>query len=202
MKPSIGILDCGSGNLRSVEKAFRHQGSKPEVSGKIELEWDGLVLPGVGAFGHAMANLEKVRDDIITYVETGKPFLGICLGLQVLFESSEEDPDSSGLGLIKGQVVRIRGNKVPHMGWNSLDIKIKSKILNEIKTGEYLYFVHSYHGEPEEEVTVASCRYQGQDLTACLERDNIHACQFHPEKSGVLGLRIISNFVEISSGGC
>lgn len=198
--PSIGILDCGSGNLRSVYKAFTREGSYPVVSREVDPAWDGLVLPGVGAFGHAMRSVNSVKDDLLAFIEEGKPFLGICLGLQVLFESSEENPGLPGLCIIKGKVVRIKGDKVPHMGWNSLDLLKKSHILKGIQNGSYFYFVHSYVARANEDVTVATCEYSGQALTAVIERENIHACQFHPEKSGEFGLRIVRNFINISRG--
>lgn len=200
-RPKIGILDCGSGNLRSVYKAFRREGALPVISKAVDPEWDGLVLPGVGAFGHAMRNIDHVRDDIFSFVRGGRHFLGICLGLQVLMESSEENPGAAGLGLVPGSVVRIEAEKVPHIGWNSLDIKKESQILAGIETGTYFYFVHSYHADPADEVVVASCSYQGSNLTAAVETGNVHACQFHPEKSGSEGLKIIGNFSRLAGDG-
>jgi glutamine amidotransferase len=199
--PTIGIIDCGSGNLRSVSKAIQRQGGLPEVSGDVDDSWDGLVLPGVGAFGHVMNSVDPVKADLLGFVDRGKPFLGICLGLQVLFESSEENPGLPGLGLMKGEVARIEAEKVPHMGWNSLEIPRPTRFLRGIGRDDYFYFVHSYAALPEEEVTTATCEYEGRSITAVVERDNIQACQFHPEKSGALGLRIIRNFIEIAGDG-
>jgi glutamine amidotransferase len=196
--PTIGVLESGSGNLRSVSKALEREGARFEISREVSPDWSGLVLPGVGAFGHTMENLKDARVDLLAYIDSGKPFLGICLGLQVLFESSEESPGVNGLGLMRGKVGRIAGRKVPHMGWNSLDIARESHILAGIRKGDYFYFVHSYAALPEEDVTVATCEYAGQSLTSVVGRDNVHACQFHPEKSGTLGLRIVRNFVAMS----
>lgn len=201
MEPVIGVLDCGSGNLRSVSKAIAREGGVPDISKDVDPSWEGLVLPGVGAFGHAMQSIGKAREGLLAFIDDGRPFLGICLGLQVLFESSEESPDIKGLGLIKGGVTRIEAKKVPHMGWNSLDILKDSKVLAGIRKGDYFYFVHSYVAQPEEEdVVVATCEYAGRALISVVERDNVSACQFHPEKSGALGLRIIRNFIDISKG--
>ena len=196
--PIIGVLESGSGNLRSVSKALEREGTRAEISGAVDPRWDGLVLPGVGAFGHTMENLREARGDLLSFIDAGKPFLGICLGLQILFESSEENPGVDGLGLMKGQVRRIVGRKVPHMGWNSLEISRDSPILKGIRKGDFFYFVHSYAACPEEDVTVATCGYAGQSITSVVGRENVNACQFHPEKSGVLGLRIIRNFVGMS----
>jgi glutamine amidotransferase len=199
--PTIGVLESGSGNLRSVSKAFEREGARFEISREVDPDWNGLVLPGVGAFGHTMENLKDARADLLAYIDSGRPFLGICLGLQVLFESSEESPGVDGLGLMRGKVGRIAGRKVPHMGWNSLEIATHSPILTGIKEGDYFYFVHSYAALPEEDVMVATCEYAGQSLTSVVGRENVHACQFHPEKSGVLGLRIVRNFVGMSREG-
>lgn len=200
-QPLIGILDCDCGNLRSVSKALGKVGARGEVSKRVNPDWSGLILPGVGAFGHAVGSMAGTKGHVKAYVANRKPFLGICLGLQVLFESSEESPGVDGLGLMHGRVTRIEGRKVPHMGWNSLDIRRSSAILRGIRSGDYFYFVHSYAAAPEEDSLVASCQYGTGDLTAVVERDNIFACQFHPEKSGALGLRVLKNFIEICRGG-
>jgi glutamine amidotransferase len=199
--PTIGVLDSGSGNLRSVSKALEREGARPEISMTVNHEWDALVLPGVGAFGHTMENLSEAREDLLSYIESGRPFLGICLGLQVLFESSEESPGAPGLGLMRGEVRRIVGRKVPHMGWNSLEVSGNCPIFRGVDSGNFFYFVHSYAACPEEDVTVATCTYSGQELTSAVSRDNVHACQFHPEKSGAAGLRIVRNFTELCREG-
>ncbi len=199
--PTIGILDCGSGNLRSVAKAIAREKGLPEVSRAVDHGWDGLVLPGVGAFGHTMKAIGAELEDILKFVSEGKPFLGICLGLQILFEYSDESPGQPGLSVMRGKVVKIIGRKVPHMGWNSLDITKRSSLLDDVHQGDFFYFVHSYAAMPDEDVTVATCEYEGRPLTAVVERGRVYACQFHPEKSGAVGLRIIGNFVRICAGG-
>jgi glutamine amidotransferase len=196
---AVGILDCGSGNLRSVSKALDRLGSRPTISAEVDPDWDGLILPGVGAFGHAMEHLGDPAP-ILDFVSSGKPFLGICLGLQVLFESSEEDPGVAGLGIMEGKVERIRARKVPHMGWNSLELLRQSRILEGIRPGDYFYFVHSYSAVAEKDLAAAICEYEGQSITAAVERDNVSACQFHPEKSGAMGLRILANFLKMCGG--
>ena len=198
--PVVGVLDCGSGNLRSVSRAIIHEQGTPQISTRIDPDWSGLMLPGVGAFGHAMRAVRAVKDDLLTFLHGGKPFLGICLGLQVLFESSEESPEEPGLGMMKGSVARIEAAKVPHMGWNSVQVSWESPLFEGVKSGEHFYFVHSYAARPEEHVVVATCEYEGHGIVSAVERDNVHACQFHPEKSGRAGLRIIRNFVKMSGG--
>jgi glutamine amidotransferase len=199
MKPQIAIVDYGMGNLRSAYRGLERGGAKPVITDKKEdLEAsDAIVLPGVGAFEDAMANLYPLREVIIKEAEK-KPMLGICLGLQLLFTTSEEG-EGRGLDLIKGRVVRLPRNvKIPHMGWNSLEIKRDSRLLAGIKSGDYFYFVHSYYALPEEEVTVATTSY-GVEIPAIVEKGNVFATQFHPEKSGKLGLKLLENFVEIAS---
>ena len=199
--PIIGVLDSGSGNLRSVSKALEREGTRPDISRTVNPDWDALVLPGVGAFGHTMENLSEARGDLLSYIGGGRPFLGICLGLQILFESSEESPGAPGLGLMRGRVRRIEGRKVPHMGWNSLEVSGNCPIFRGVEAGNFFYFVHSYAACPEEDVTVATCTYSGQELTSAVSRDNVHACQFHPEKSGAVGLRIVRNFTKLCREG-
>ncbi len=194
----IAIIDYGSGNLRSISNAFRCIGADALVtsSSKTMDEADAIVLPGVGAFGSAMEKLEESRETILENIGEGKPFLGICLGLQVLLDESQESPGVRGLGLVPGRVLRIPpGNKVPHMGWNQLIIKRGSELLDGVDD-EYFYFVHSYHAEPEGDVVSATTDY-GIEMTAVIEKDNIHATQFHPEKSGEAGLDILRNFTGI-----
>ena len=194
----IAIIDYGSGNLRSIANAFRRIGADARVTSDPQIleAADALVLPGVGAFGSAMAKLEDLRETLLGNIRDGKPFLGICLGLQVLLSESQESPGVQGLDLIPGRVIRIPpGNKVPHMGWNQLVI-VKDSQLLEGAEDEYFYFVHSYYAEPSTDVVVARTDY-GVEMTAAIESDNIHATQFHPEKSGEAGLDVLRNFVEI-----
>ena len=197
----IAIIDYGSGNLRSISNAFRKIGAEVQVTSSPESinDSDALVLPGVGAFGSAMDKLENLRDPIIRNIEDGKPFLGICLGLQVLLSESQESPGVRGLDVIPGRVVRIPpGNKVPHMGWNQLVPRMDSPLLEGVED-EYFYFVHSYHAEPAEDVVSATTEY-GIEMTAVIDADNVYATQFHPEKSGEAGLDILRNFREIIRG--
>ena len=199
----ISIVDYGMGNLRSVKKAFESLGFLPTVTSNPEeiLNSGGLVLPGVGAFGDCMKNLEEYNliEPIRLFIKDGKPFLGICLGLQLLFEESEESPDVNGLGILKGKVVRFprfdEGRlKVPHMGWNQVDARRPLPILKGIPVGSWFYFVHSYFPEPEDSTVIAGITHYGIEFTSAIEKDNIFACQFHPEKSSTLGLRILENF--------
>ncbi len=196
----IAIVDYGMGNLRSVARAVEYAGAEPVVTSEVETidRCNGIILPGVGAFEDAMANLYPVRDYIIKSAEE-KPILGICLGLQLFFTYSEESKAGErGLNLIRGKVVRLpEGLKIPHMGWNSLEIKKESRLLDGIKQGEYFYFVHSYYAQPEEDVVVATTKY-GVDIPAVVEKGNVFATQFHPEKSSKAGLRIVKNFVDIA----
>ncbi|WP_456474044.1 imidazole glycerol phosphate synthase subunit HisH [Candidatus Pyrohabitans sp.] len=200
MRPRIAIVDYGMGNLRSAYRGLERGGAKPVITDKKEeLEAsDAIVLPGVGAFEDAMANLYPLREVILREAEK-KPLLGICLGLQLLFTSSEEG-EGRGLDLIKGRVVRLPSSvKIPHMGWNSLEIKRSSGLLAGIKNGDYFYFVHSYYAQPEDDVTVATTSY-GVEIPAVVEKGRVFATQFHPEKSGKLGLKLLENFVEIAGG--
>lgn len=199
----IAIVDYGMGNLRSVSKAFQSQ----EIPAIVTRNPDdisnasGLVLPGVGAFGDCVKNLSDygLIDPILNFVDSGKPFLGICLGLQVLFEESEEAPGVKGLGLIKGKVIRFpdfkeEGLKVPHMGWNQITITQDVPILNGVAENSWFYFVHSYYPSPEDDSVSAVKTTYGFEFTAAVQKDNIFASQFHPEKSSDLGLKIIQNF--------
>jgi glutamine amidotransferase len=199
----IAIVDYGMGNLRSVSKAFQSQGFTVNVTrdpGDIR-EASGLVLPGQGAFGDCVKNLEEngIFQTIKEFIQSGKPYLGICLGLQVLFEGSEESPGVAGLGLLKGKVVRFPSFKkerlkVPHMGWNRIGIRKKTALLEGIPDGSWFYFVHSYFPVPEDESVIAiTCTY-GLEFTAAVATGNIFACQFHPEKSSAYGLLLLRNF--------
>lgn len=197
----ITIVDYGMGNLRSVSRAFENQGFEVQVTSDMEKIYhaSGLVLPGVGHFGACVRNLQKLRlsDAIDNHIKEGKPFLGICLGLQILFEQSDESPGYPGLGILSGKVSRFprsRNLKVPHMGWNQIHFESESSILSGIPDGSWFYFVHSYYVEPaENDVNRITSEY-GVTFTAAVERDNVFACQFHPEKSSELGLRILKNF--------
>jgi len=198
----IAIIDYGMGNLRSVYRALEYAKAKPVITSSVEeIEAsDALILPGVGAFEDAMANLLPLREVIIKSAQE-KPLLGICLGLQLFFtESEESELGEKGLDLIKGKVIRLPENvKIPHMGWNGIEIKKESRLLDGIKNGEYFYFVHSYYAVPEEDVVVATTGYS-VEVPAVVEKGSVFATQFHPEKSGKAGLRIIKNFVEIARG--
>ena len=198
----IAIIDYGAGNLQSVEKALRHIGCSCTVTGSPQelMSAQAAVLPGVGAFGEAMAGLRSRGLDsaIKSYVKTGRPFLGICLGLQVLFESSEESPGTEGLSLLPGKILRLPedcGLKVPHIGWNSLDLKGPGWLLKGLPREPYVYFVHSYYLQTEPELVCATARY-GATIHAAVQSGSIAACQFHPEKSGSTGLSILRNFAE------
>lgn len=194
----IVIIDYGSGNLKSIKNGFSKIGEETVVSNDInEMEKaDALVLPGVGAFGTAMEHLENYRNIIHEHVNSGKPFLGVCLGLQVLFTKSQENEGVKGLDVFKGEVVKIpeKGLKIPHMGWNDLKIVNECPILDGIGK-DYMYFVHSYYVKPDDEDIIAATTNYGVDLTAAVCRDNVFATQFHPEKSGEVGLNILRNFV-------
>ncbi|MGC6176338.1 imidazole glycerol phosphate synthase subunit HisH [Lacrimispora sp. 38-1] len=201
----IAIIDYDAGNLKSVEKALASLGEKPVVTRDKEtiLSADKVILPGVGAFKDAMDKLcQYDLPGVIRQVtEKGTPFLGICLGLQLLFESSEEGEGVKGLSILPGKIVKFPdtpGLKVPHMGWNSLTIRPGARLFKGLDSGAYVYFVHSYYLEADRESDVAaSCEY-GVVFGASVERDNIFACQFHPEKSGDTGLKILKNFIELT----
>jgi len=202
----IAIVDYGMGNLRSVSKAFEHQGFPVTVArdpGEIS-NASGLVLPGVGAFGDCVSNLEAygLTEPIKEYIDSGRPFLGICLGLQVLFEESEESPGVRGFGVLKGKVVRFpdfkqQRLKVPHMGWNRILINKRVPVLDDIPDKSWFYFVHSYYPKPEDDtISVVKADY-GIEFTAAVGKENIFASQFHPEKSSELGLKILRNFAAL-----
>lgn len=200
MSEKIVIIDYGMGNLHSVNKAMKYVGAEVEVTSEATkiAKADKVILPGVGAFGDCMLNLEKygLVPVIKETLASGKPFLGICLGLQLLFEGSEEAPGIQGLGFFKGQVEKIKTDlKVPHMGWNSLVLKNPSPLLAKSADG-YVYFVHSFHAVPEDKAIItAVCNY-GIEVTAAVGRANVQAVQFHPEKSSKVGLGILQAFKE------
>ena len=199
----IAIIDYDAGNIKSVEKALQYLGEEAVITqdaGEI-LMADKVILPGVGAFGDAMEKLNRygLVPVIHEVVEKGIPFLGICLGLQLMFESSEEAPGVEGLGLLKGKIVRIPegdGLKVPHMGWNSLSFPKEGRLFVGIPENSYVYFVHSYYLQAEEDIVTATAEY-GVTIHASVEKGNVFACQFHPEKSSHTGLTILKNFVEL-----
>lgn len=200
----IAIIDYGAGNLYSVKNALDFLGAESCVTGNAEeiLNADKVILPGVGAFGDAMECLRKsgLEDAVREAAESGKPFLGICLGLHLLFEESEESPNVKGLGIFKGKIVKIPESgtlKIPHMGWNSITVAKDSKILKNIGNIPYVYFVHSYYVKPQCEDIVSAYTEYGQSLAVAVERDNIFATQFHPEKSGDMGMTILKNFIEL-----
>lgn len=201
----IAMIDYDAGNIKSVEKALQKLGVDVVITKdpKVILEADKVILPGVGAFGDAMANLKKYElDDVICQVvEKGTPFLGICLGLQLLFERSDETPGVKGLGILKGEIRRIpdRENfKIPHMGWNSLHLQNQGRLFKGLSENAYVYFVHSYYLKAEEAEIVKATTEYGVEIHASVEKGNIFACQFHPEKSSDVGLQILKNFVELS----
>ncbi len=207
----IAIIDYGVGNLFSVEKALTAVGAKVKITSDAKdlQSAEKLVLPGVGAFGDCMKNLEATGliPTILEQVATMKPLLGICVGLQILFEDSEESPDAKGLGIFKGKVKKIQASnlKIPHMGWNSIKIGRKnsavkfsaSKLLKNLGDKNYFYFVHSYHAVPSNENLITATTDYGEEVTAAVELGNIFATQFHPEKSGDVGLQVLKNFVEL-----
>lgn len=200
----IAIIDYDAGNLKSVEKALIKVGAEPVVTrdASVILQADKVILPGVGAFGEAMEKLNSfgLVDTIYKVAEKGTPLLGICLGLQLLFEYSEEKEGCKGLSILKGGVKRIPdapGLKVPHMGWNSLAVKESAKLFQNLPADPYVYFVHSYYLQAEDPEVVAATAEYGVTVHASVEKDNVFACQFHPEKSGEIGLTILKNFVEL-----
>ncbi|MGB8453649.1 MAG: imidazole glycerol phosphate synthase subunit HisH [Anaerocolumna sp.] len=200
----IAIIDYDAGNLKSVEKALIYLGEDTKITRDKEeiLNADKVILPGVGSFGDAMGKLRsyKLIDTIKKVAESNKPFLGICLGLQLLFESSEESSGIDGLGILEGKIMRIPncdGLKIPHMGWNSLVIKTGSKLFKGIDNEAYVYFVHSYYLKAKNDEEVAATTHYSTLIHASVEKGNIFACQFHPEKSGGVGLKILRNFAEL-----
>ena len=201
----IAIIDYDAGNIRSVEKAFNYLGQETIVTRDkdIILSADKVVLPGVGSFGDAMEKLNKYKlVQVIEDVCSKKtPFIGICLGLQLLFKSSDECKGVSGLGILDGEILRIpeeSGLKIPHIGWNSLEIAPDGRLFKDIDNQSYVYFVHSYYLKAKDEGIVKAVTDYGCRIHASVEKDNIFACQFHPEKSSETGLKILSNFANLS----
>ena len=201
----IAVIDYGAGNIQSVVKALNHIGCDCIVTNKKNelLKADGAIMPGVGSFGDAVDSMIRsdTKDAVLEFIERGKPFLGICLGLQLLFPSSEESPNTAGLGLLKGTITRIpaeSGLKIPHMGWNSLKILKHDGIFKGIEGEPYVYFVHSYFLTAEAQSIVTAQTEYGIKIDASVQKDNILATQFHPEKSGKVGLKILQNFINIT----
>lgn len=198
----IAVIDYGMGNLHSVSKAVERLGFSVKVTSEEQemMDCSAAILPGVGAFGDAMANLKETKLDqaVVKYAESGKPLLGICLGMQLLLTESEEYGNHDGLHLIPGKVVRFRGDyKVPHMGWNRLKFLQQSPIFSGLDEG-HVYFVHSYHALlDQKEHLLASTDYY-QDVTAVIGKGNVYGMQFHPEKSGALGMQLLHNFLKLS----
>jgi glutamine amidotransferase len=200
----IVIIDYGMGNLRSVQKGFEKVGHQALVTSDPAqvAAASKVVLPGVGAFEDAIAELRRLNlvKPVLNAIDSGKPFLGICLGLQLLFDVSYENGRHEGLGVLPGEVVRFdlpKGYTVPHMGWNQLNIRHRAPILNDVAEGTYVYFVHSYYVVPKDSQVIATETDYGGPFCSMIWRDNIFATQFHPEKSQAEGLRILKNFAEI-----
>lgn len=200
----ISIIDYDAGNIKSVEKALAHLGEEAVITRDRDtiLASDKVILPGVGAFGDAMAKLKEygLVEVIHEVVDRNIPFLGICLGLQLMFESSEESKGVAGLGLLKGHILRIpekEGLKIPHMGWNNIKVREDSRLFKNLPENPFVYFVHSYYLKTEDETVVAATTDYSVNIHAAVEKDNLFACQFHPEKSSDTGLQILKNFIEL-----
>lgn len=205
----IAIIDYDAGNLKSVEKALTllEQPSVITRDRKEILQADKVILPGVGAFGDAMEHLKHFElDKVIKEVcAKGTPFLGICLGLQLLFDGSEESAGVEGLGILPGDIVKIPdtpGLKIPHIGWNSLSFQNHGRLFESFDQETYVYFVHSYYLKARDEQIVKATTEYGTHIHASVEKDNVFACQFHPEKSSTVGLQILTNFAKIQGGAC
>ena len=204
----IAIIDYDAGNIRSVEKALRHLGEEVVLTRdpSVLRNADGVILPGVGSFGDAMEHLHAfgLVPVICEIAASGKPFLGICLGLQLLFEESEESPGVRGLGILKGKIRRIPdtpGLKIPHMGWNALHLQNDGRLFRGIPEDTYVYFVHSYYLEAENPFIVKATTQYGTEIHASVEDGNVFACQYHPEKSSDCGLEMLRNFADLCKKG-
>ncbi len=200
----IAILDYDAGNIKSVEKAMQLLGQEVRITRDREtaLRADKVILPGVGAFGDAMGKIRQygLFEVIHEVVDKGTPFLGICLGLQLLFDRSDESPGVEGLGILKGEILRIPetpGLKIPHMGWNSLEFQNNGRLFRNMEPKSYVYFVHSYYLKAADEGIVTAVTEYGAQIHASVEQKNVFACQFHPEKSSDVGIQILKNFIAI-----
>ncbi len=200
----ITIIDCGINNLRSAQKAFEHLGYQTQVTRDADVVAgaEKLVLPGVGAFGAAMQSLRAANlvEPIQQTIKSGTPFLGICLALQLLFEESEELGLNQGIGAVAGRVVRFDDApdlKIPHMGWSALHFPRESRLFKGVNEGAMVYFVHSYHALPQEQNMVVATSTHGSEFVAAIEHNNLMACQFHPEKSSAVGMKILDNFGKV-----
>lgn len=200
----IAILDYDAGNIKSVEKALGYLGEEAVITKDrdIIMSSDKVILPGVGCFKDAMDKIREYKLDNVIYdvVDSGKPFLGICLGLQLLYKASEESPGATGLGILDGEILRIPdapGLKIPQIGWNSLEITPGAKLFKGIEQNSYVYFVHSYYLKSKNIEDVAATTHFSVDIHASVERNNVFACQFHPEKSSTVGLKILQNFIDL-----
>lgn len=199
------IIDYDAGNIKSVEKALQHLGEQALITGDGDRirEADKVILPGVGSFGDAMEKIRSrgLEEVIREVVKRGTPFLGICLGLQLLFEESEESPGAAGLGLLPGKILRIPdepGLKIPHIGWNSLKFPNQGRLFAGLREDVYVYFVHSYYLQAQDEgIVTATAEYGSTLIHASVEKDNVFACQFHPEKSSAEGLQMLKNFITL-----
>ena len=203
----IAIIDYDAGNLKSVEKALLALGQESVITRDFSVlqKADKVILPGVGAFGQAMHNLRKYELDKVIHevVQMGKPFLGICLGLQLMFDGSEESEEVEGLHLLEGDILKIpaaEGLKIPHIGWNSLHLQNQGSLFEGIGEEPYVYFVHSYYLKAKEPSIVKATAEYGTCIHASVEKDNVFACQFHPEKSSTVGLKILDNFAKWQGG--
>ena len=203
----IAIIDYGAGNIQSVNKALKYIGCDCVVTrdNDMILKADGAVLPGVGSFGDTMDTMESygIKDTVLDFIKTKKHFLGICLGLQLLFPESEESPNKKGLSVFDGSITKIpadTGLKIPHIGWNSLDIVKKDGIFKGIEDNAYVYFVHSYFLTAKNPEIVAARTNYGVQIDAAIKWENVSATQFHPEKSGEVGLKILKNFADMVNG--
>ena len=204
----IAIVDYDAGNIKSVEKALQFLGQEPVVTRDKEtlLQAEKVIVPGVGAFGDAMGKMHQygLVEVLREIAAKGTPLLGICLGLQLLFESSEETPGVEGIGILKGKILRIppaEGLKIPHMGWNSLHLQNNGRLFQGIPEDTYVYFVHSYYLHAEEPEIVKAVTDYSTTIHASVEKGNVFACQFHPEKSSRYGLKILENFAKLEKEG-
>ena len=200
----IAIIDYGAGNVQSVYKALKYIGCDCKITrDKNEIiNANGAILPGQGSFGDCMRSMIEydIRDTVLDYIRSGKPFLGICVGLQLLFEGSEESEGTEGIGVFRGKIKRIpngEGLKIPHMGWNSLSFMNREGIFRDIDDNPYVYFVHSYYLDSPDKSSVTAQTEYGVTIDAAVMKDNITATQFHPEKSGDVGLKMLKNFAEM-----